>query len=226
MPRPRRKATTEETEVNPTETNELEPTAGTSLAAEDLPAAEHTYAEDTDGAFASQAEDLDVETPAEPDSDDDVEDIPVGPNDETAGTDKPKKATKEKAQPKRGELPDGYVTPIGLTKAINEQGLYRNREGEVAELKPQMVYSYIKNAPKDRPYPGETVTDSVGTQRENCVKLEDGLAWWNAKNEAAEQRRQNAAEKAEKAAAAKAKKAAATTEAEGDDEPAVTEEAE
>jgi hypothetical protein len=172
--------------------------------------------------------DLDVETPAEPDADDEVEDIPEQPA--AASDDKPKAAKKEKAQPKRGELPDGYVTPIGLTKAINEQGLYRNREGEVAELKPQMVYSYIKNAPKDRPYPGKTVTDSVGSPRENCVLLEEGLAWWNAKNEAADARRKSAAEKAAKAAEAKAKKATAagdtSTAAGTPDEAGVVEEAE
>jgi len=179
-------------------------------------------------AEAAVQEDLDVETPTEPDADDEVEELPAGTD---ASEDaKPKAAKKEKAQPKRGELPDGYVTPIGLTKAINERGLYRNREGEVAELKPQMVYSYIKNAPKDRPYPGETVTDSVGASRENCVTLEKGLEWWKQKNAAADERRKNAAEKAAKAKAAKEKKEAAgdaaTTEAEDNEPAGVVEEAE
>jgi hypothetical protein len=165
----------------------------------------------------ADAADLDVETL--PEADDEVEDIPqqatVAEGDKPAAA-KTKKPAKE---PVRGELPEGMVTPIGLTKAINEQGLYTNREGEVAELKPQMVYSYIKNAPKERQYPGKSVVDSVGTTRERVCTLEEGLAWWAAKNEAADARRKNAAEKAAKQAEAKRLKAekATATEAEGDD---------
>src|SRR5690606_25408877 len=61
--------------------------------------------------------------------------------------------------PKRGELPEGYVTPVGLAKVLSERKLHTNRQGEAVEVKPQMVYSYSKHAPKDDPFPIETVTD-------------------------------------------------------------------
>jgi hypothetical protein len=185
--------------------------------------AEPGAAETTDGPFAGDTStlpeavepDADVDVETLPEADDEVEELPAGATNDASTEGKPKAAKKEKERA-RGDLPEDLVTPIGLTKAINERGLYTNREGEVAELKPQMVYSYIKNAPKERPYPGRTVTDSVGATRENVCTLEEGLAWWNAKNEAAAARRKNAAEKAKKAAEAKAKKAAGVTEAEGE----------
>jgi hypothetical protein len=130
--------------------------------------------------------------------------------------------TTKKAEPKRGTLPEGYVTPVGLAKVIGEKGLQTNREGEVlSEVKPQMVYSYMKNAPKDDPFPIETVTDSIGAERQ-AVKVEAALEWWTRKNERTAQRSTNAAEKKAKKEAAAAAKAQAATEAEdaGDTEPA------
>lgn len=123
------------------------------------------------------------------------------------GTEKPAKEPKAKKEPARGELPEGYVTPVGLTKILNEKQLHRNREGEVAELRPQMTYSYIKNAPKDNPFPMEKVTDSLGKERE-AVKVDAALAWWVAKNERAAARKANAADKASKKAAKAAEKEA------------------
>src|SRR5689334_5846487 len=102
---------------------------------------------------------------------DETEDVAVA----TEGGEKSE--PKAKKEPARGELPEGYVTPIGLAKALTEQKLHTNREGEVVEVKPQMVYSYIKNAPKDHPFPIETVKDSLGKDRQ-ALKLEDGLTWW------------------------------------------------
>jgi hypothetical protein len=155
--------------------------------------------------------DLDVDT-VTADEDTETEEVAGA----AEGEDKPKKEKKEKAPPKRGELPEGYTTPVGLAKIITERGLYTNRDGEVAELKPQMVYSYKKNAPKDHPFPEQTVEDSLGNPR-LVVEIEAGVEWWITKNQRAAERRANAAEKAEKAAAAKEKKAAekTTDEAEG-----------
>jgi hypothetical protein len=82
--------------------------------------------------------------------------------------------------------------------------MHTNRQGEVAEVAPQMVYSYIKNASKEDPFPIETITDSIGKERQ-VVKLEAGLAWWERKNARAAERKANAAEKAQK----KAERAAA-----------------
>ena len=129
------------------------------------------------------------------------------------------KVKKEKA-PARGDLPEGYVTPVELAKVLTERKMHTNRQGEVAEVKPQMVYSYIRNAPKDNAFPIETVTDSNGKERQ-AVKLEAGIEWWTAKNERTAARKANAANKEAKKAERAAKKAAeaeAEEEVEDDDE--------
>ncbi len=118
------------------------------------------------------------------------------------------KEPKAKKEPARGTLPDNFVTPVGLAKILGEQGLQTNRAGDVlAEVKPQMVYSYIKNAPENDPFPLENVTDSLGKERK-AVDVEKGVAWWVRKNERAASRKANAAEKAAK----KAEKAAEADE--------------
>jgi hypothetical protein len=118
-----------------------------------------------------------------------------------------KKATK-KSEPKRGDLPEGYVTPVGLAKILGERGLQKNRAGEVlTEVKPQMVYSYIKNAPKDDQFPLEDVEDSKGNTR-SAVKVDAAIEWWERKNARTAERSANAAKKAE----AKAQRAAAKAE--------------
>lgn len=114
------------------------------------------------------------------------------------------KPKKEKKGPARGDLPEGYVTPVQLAKELTDKKMHTNRQGEVAEVAPQMVYSYIKNASKEDPFPIETITDSIGKERQ-VVKLEAGLAWWERKNARAAERKANAAEKAQK----KAERAAA-----------------
>lgn len=157
--------------------------------------------------------DLDVDT-VTADEDTETEEVAGA----AEGEDKPKKEKKEKAPPKRGELPEGYTTPVGLAKIITERGLYTNRDGEQAELKPQMVYSYKKNAPKDHPFPEETIKDSLGNDR-LVVEIEAGVQWWVTKNERAAERRANAAEKAKKAEENKAKKEAAAVTDEAEDGP-------
>lgn len=135
--------------------------------------------------------------------DEELETVPV--EDE-----KPAKTPKAKKEPARGTLPEGYVTPIGLAKELTARGMHTNREGQVVAVAPQMVYSYINNAPKEHPFPMETVTDSIGKERQ-AVELEAGLTWWTEKNARAAERRQNAAAKASKKAEKKA-----TVEAEGE----------
>jgi hypothetical protein len=134
---------------------------------------------------------------------------------EAATPENSEKEPKKAKEPARGDLPEGYVTPVGLSKVLGEKGLQKNREGEVLkEVKPQMVYSYIKNAPKEDPFPIETVTDSIGKERQ-AVQLDKALDWWNRKNERTASRKENAAAK-EKAKADKA--AAKAAEAPADDE--------
>jgi len=138
--------------------------------------------------------------------DPEVEDTTDTASEGTEAAEKPAKAKKE---PKRGELPEGYVTPVGLAKALSEK--------EGVEIKPQMIYSYIKNAPKDDRLPLEDVTDSVGATR-SVVKLDAGLAWWDRKNQRVAARKENAATKKATKEANKAAKAAA-----GDGEASATE---
>lgn len=112
-----------------------------------------------------------------------------------------------KKEPARGELPEGYVTPVGFAKILTDRGLHTNREGQVAKVEPQMVYSYIRNAPKDAPFPVEDKEDSLGKVRQ-VINIEAGLAWWEQKNARTAERKQHAAEKAAK----KAEKASASSE--------------
>jgi hypothetical protein len=152
----------------------------------------------------SRKSNTDVETPAETE-----EVVETSPE---ATADAPAKAKKE---PARGDLPEGYVTPVGLAKVISERGLQKDREGNVVtDVKPQMVYSYLKNAPEADKFPVEQVTDSLGKERQ-AVSIEAGVAWWERKNERTELRKKNAAEKQaakDKRAAQKAAEAEAAPE--------------
>jgi hypothetical protein len=150
----------------------------------------------------------------------------TGDETETVSETSTETKAKPKAEPARGDLPEGYVTPIGLAKALSQpidgnaentdpSNFYHTDRSGGHEVRPQMVYSYMKNAPKDHPFPIETVTDSIGKERQ-ALKLDAGLAWWVAKNERVAGRRQNAAEKAAKKAANAKSGDTSTTEAEGD----------
>jgi hypothetical protein len=111
------------------------------------------------------------------------------------------KAEKEPAKPKRGDLPEGWVTPIQFAKVLGEKGLHTDRDGNVVdEVKPQMVYSYMKNSPKDDRLEPTDIKDSNDVTR-SALKLDDALAWWERKNARAAERKANAAEKAKKSAA-------------------------
>jgi hypothetical protein len=166
-----------------------------------------------------EVQNLDVDVPQENDEVEDLSDAPV----ESEGGEKPAKKAAAK-EPSRGQLPDGHVTPVGLAHALsqpldgNPENLdpsnwrYTKKTDGSHVVAPQMVYSYIKNASKDDPFPGKTVQDSLGKDRENVVTLEEGLAWWDNKAKRTEERRQNAAAKA----AAKAERAATKEKAEGE----------
>jgi hypothetical protein len=136
----------------------------------------------------------------------DVEDVDT-PEDETdspAGESKPPKTEKV---PARGDLPEGYVTPVGLAKLLNEDLSKYSSTGNA--ITPQMVYSYIKNAPKDHPFPITEVTDSLGKSRQALLAT-DGLTWWEEKNARVAARKSNAAKKAADKEASAAKKEAST----------------
>jgi hypothetical protein len=162
------------------------------------------------------------QTEENPVSNDDV-DIDFDTTDEVEVTEEAtakEKPAKAKKEPVRGKLPEGYVTPIALAKAINERELAFDRNGNVKELKPQELYSYIKNSPKDLPFPSVEVEDSLGKARANVTTLEQGLEWWTAKNERTQSRRASAAEKKaakEQRAKDKASKAEETVEVDDSD---------
>jgi hypothetical protein len=132
--------------------------------------------------------DLDVE---EPDADqEDVEEVAAEEKAETQ---------KVGEKPKRGDLPEGWVTPIQFAKILGEKGLHTDRDGNVVkEVKPQMVYSYMKNSPQSDRLQTTEVTDSNGNKRA-ALKVEDAIAWWERKNARAATRKSNAAAKATKA---------------------------
>jgi len=171
-----------------------------------------------DGAIDTADEiDLDVE---EPDADvEDVDEVAEGPT-----ADKPAKP-KEDAKPKRGDLPTGYVTPIGFAKILGEKGLHTDRDGNVVkDVKPQMVYSYMKNSPQSDRLETTAVKDSNGNERQ-ALKIDEAIKWWERKNERAAQRKQNAKDKADKSANAGKQTDQALVET-GEADPSILESAE
>jgi len=121
------------------------------------------------------------------------------PVDETevveATEDKPAKA------PARPPVPEGFVSPVEFAKQLSL------KLGK--EIKPQMIYSYIKNANKKDPFPA-----SDQGERKNCIVVEEGFAWWDRKDARVAEQKKNAAEKAAAKEARAAEKAAGATEAE------------
>jgi hypothetical protein len=133
------------------------------------------------------------------------------------------KAAKEPAKPKKGDLPEGFVTPIQFAKVIGERGLHTDRDGNVVtDVKPQMVYSYMKNSPKEDRLDPQDIEDSNGVKR-SVLKLDDAIAWWERKNERAATRKANAKAKAEKPASRQSRQADVET---GEADPSVLEDAE
>jgi hypothetical protein len=126
---------------------------------------------------------------------------------DTAGTEAasdPSTANKPPKMPARPDAPEGYVTPINFANALKAQ--------RGVELRPQVVYSYIKNQSKVDPFPSVDST-TLGEQKSRpLVNLEEGLAWFDRKEQRKTERSQNAQAKA----AAKAEKAAARAESGND----------
>lgn len=112
--------------------------------------------------------------------------------------------------PKRGTLPEGKVTPVGLAAILTERKLHQNKAGEIVPVKPQMVYSYMKNSTKEDRLETHEIQDSNDQPRQ-VFDIEKAVEWWERKNKRVAERKANAAAKATKAA----EKAAAKPEAEG-----------
>lgn len=101
----------------------------------------------------------------------------------------------------KGDLPDGYVTPIGLAKAISEKAKtgvegFANtfKPDEKGNLRPQVVYSHIRNASKSNPVPTELIKDSIGAER-LVIKTDAGLEWWASKTKRVQASKEAAANK-------------------------------
>ena len=122
----------------------------------------------------------------------DVEDVEVVEETVTPDTEVAAAAPKAPARP---PIPEGFVTPIGFAKALSE------KLGK--EIRPQVIYSYIRNASKEHPLK----TYSEGG-RENLMKLEESLTWWMDKDVRVAAKKANAADKVAKSEAKAAEKAA------------------
>jgi hypothetical protein len=118
------------------------------------------------------------------------------------------KATKNKRPP----VPEGFITPVAFAKELTKHLIETGQLEAGGEIPPQMVYSYLKSNQKgDNAFPQY----DGGEGRKVLLKLDEALAWWDAKNKRVAERKANAANKAAKAAEKSTETAptAATTEA-------------
>lgn len=90
---------------------------------------------------------------------------------------------------KKDPVPDGYETPVQFAKRLSAK--------IGSEFRPQMVYGFIKNS---KTFPWKQNTDG-----RYLVQIEEGLTWFDAKEQRKAER--------EAAKAAKAAEAAAKVEA-------------
>jgi uncharacterized phage infection (PIP) family protein YhgE len=134
---------------------------------------------------------------------------------ETDGGEKPAKAAKEKKEPARPPVPEGYITPVDFAKKLTERleaegATHRNGNPVTKDdpIKPQTIYSFLRNGAKGD-HALKSYTDGG---RENLLKLDEANAWWDAKAERVKASAANAA--AKKAAAAN--KATAKDVSDGD----------
>jgi hypothetical protein len=100
----------------------------------------------------------------------------------------------------RPKLDGGLVSPIEFKNALGKPVA---EGGRGVDIRPQIVYSYIRNQAKNDPFPFVMNNGRPG------VKLDEALAWWDRK-EARKVEREQA--KATKAAADAAKAAPAEAE--------------
>jgi hypothetical protein len=176
-----------------------------------------TPVENTDGltdledaeADAQSETDFDVDTPDASEVDE-----PEAPAAEGEG----KPAAKAKPASTRPPVPEGFISPVAFAKELTKHLRAKGKLGEADEIAPQMVYSYLKNANKagsKNPWPSY----SEGG-RDNLLKLQESLDWWDAKDARVAERKTNKAEK-EKAKADKAAAKANETAPEAAAEPVV-----
>jgi hypothetical protein len=166
--------------------------------------------EDLDETAAVEAEDLDVDVDTSG-AEDEAEDTTDASDAKPAAADKPKK---EKA-PARPPVADGYVTPVDFAKILTDHLAARgasNKNGPISKenpVPPQMVYSYMKNNQGGKnPIPVHTDPSLTGG-RNAVLRVDEALAWWDAKDERIGTSKATKAEKEAAREKAKAEKAAA-----------------
>jgi hypothetical protein len=100
---------------------------------------------------------------------------------ETAENTEVEETTEAKPASKKSPLPEGYATPVQFTHILKEQ--------RGVEVRPQVIYGYVKNNKAFQEFCGQNEGDG-----RHMLNIEQGLQWWDEK----EQR------KAERAAAKEA----------------------
>jgi hypothetical protein len=150
--------------------------------------------EDPDNPGVEDDADVDVDAPEA--AEDSVEE----------GTAEAPKAEKKKKST-RAPVPEGFISPVAFAKVLTEHLKQDHPELGVRleadkEIRPQVVYSYIKNNPSGGKYPFPT---HAAEGRAFVIKADEGLQWWDEKDLRV---RASKAAKAEK----EAKKAAAKTQ--------------
>jgi len=165
--------------------------------------------------------DVDVDTAAE--TNDEVETIATPPVIKGATV---KKVGEKATTSTRRPVAEGYVAPVEAAKALSRHLTTKAREaGQIGEdqeveVKPQVMYSYIKNNGPESKNPLPRYTDAALTGGRECVvKVEEVIEWWEAKDTRVAERKANAKAKADKKAENAKKETAAVVEAE-DKEPA------
>jgi hypothetical protein len=159
--------------------------------------------------------DADVDVDSNATADDETEEAPATP---------PVKNVKQvgaaKTTSSRKPVAEGYVAPVEAAKRLSEHLTIKGREAgligadQEIEIKPQVMYSYIKNNGPDSKNPLPRYTDPELTGGRECVvKVAEVIKWWEDKDARVSERKANAKVKADKKAE-NAKKAEAPAEAE------------
>lgn len=76
--------------------------------------------------------------------------------------------TTKKSKKQKHELPEGFVTPVGFTKAIKE--LFNE------DIRPQVIYGNVKNSKSFQEFV------SLNTDGRTILNLEAALQWWTEKD--------------------------------------------
>lgn len=138
-----------------------------------------------------------VDTPEALDDETDI--VPAGAKGTPEGDAKEKaQKAKEAKAPARPPVPEGFVTPVAFAKLLTDHLRAAGTLEADKIIAPQMVYSYMKNADPTKAGVKNPWSRYSEGGRENLLKVDESLAWWDAKNERVSASRKAAAEKAAK----------------------------